>query len=64
MLRGMTNERTYIRAGRFIDVVAGEVRHAQLITIRGDRIESVEPESGDVSRGRPRPLRLHRVCPA
>jgi imidazolonepropionase-like amidohydrolase len=51
MLRRMTNERTYIRAGRFIDVVAGAVRHAQLITIRGDRIESVEPETGTYPEG-------------
>jgi adenine deaminase len=51
MLRRMTNEPTFIRAGRFVDVIAGEVRHAQLITIRGDRIESVEPESGTYPEG-------------
>jgi imidazolonepropionase-like amidohydrolase len=47
----MTDDLKWIRAGRFIDVVAGEVRHAQLITIRGDRIESVEPESGTYPSG-------------
>jgi imidazolonepropionase-like amidohydrolase len=47
MLRAMaSNDLRWIRAGRFVDVVAGEVRNAQLITIRGDRIESVEPETG------------------
>jgi imidazolonepropionase-like amidohydrolase len=51
MLRRMTNERTFIRAGRFVDVLAGEVRLAQLITIRGDRIESIEPESGTYPAG-------------
>jgi imidazolonepropionase-like amidohydrolase len=40
-----------IRAGRLVDVVAGEVRNAQLITIRGDRIESVEPETGSYPEG-------------
>jgi imidazolonepropionase-like amidohydrolase len=40
-----------IRAGRLVDVVAGEVRTAQLITIRGDRIESVEPETGRYPEG-------------
>jgi imidazolonepropionase-like amidohydrolase len=47
----MTDDLKWIRAGQFIDVVAGEVRHAQLITIRGDRIESVEPESGTYPSG-------------
>jgi imidazolonepropionase-like amidohydrolase len=35
-----------IRAGRLVDVVAGEVRPAQVVTIRGDRIESVDPDDG------------------
>lgn len=40
-----------IRAGRLVDVVADEVRTAQLITVRGDRIESVEPETGRYPEG-------------
>jgi imidazolonepropionase-like amidohydrolase len=52
MLRSMVaNDVRTIRAGRFVDVVAGEVRRAQLIKIRGDRIESVEPESGTYPDG-------------
>lgn len=47
----MTDDFKWIRAGRLVDVVAGEVRHAQLITIRGDRIESVEPETGTYPSG-------------
>ena len=35
-----------VRAGRLVDVVAGEVRTAQVLTIRGDRVESVTPDEG------------------
>ena len=46
----MTNDdRTVIRAGRFIDVMAQEVRTDQLITVSGDRVESVEPAGADSS---------------
>jgi imidazolonepropionase-like amidohydrolase len=41
------NDLTVVRAGRLVDVVAGEVRRAQVVTIRGDRIESVEPDRGE-----------------
>jgi imidazolonepropionase-like amidohydrolase len=58
----MTNDRTRIRAGRLVDVVAGEVRQAQLITIRGDRIESVEPETGTYPEG-VLDLSAHTVLP-
>jgi imidazolonepropionase-like amidohydrolase len=37
---------TLIRAGRLIDTVAGEVRRAQVIHVRGDRIETVAPDEG------------------
>ncbi|HET7234986.1 MAG TPA: amidohydrolase family protein [Actinomycetota bacterium] len=37
---------TSIRAGRLVDVVAGDVLRAQVLTIRGDRIEAVEPDEG------------------
>ena len=40
------SDRTLVRAGRFVDVVAGEVLRAQVIAIRGDRIESVEADEG------------------
>ena len=33
----------YIKAGTMIDVQAGEIRHDQVITIRGERIERVDP---------------------
>ena len=36
-------ERTAIRAGRLVDVEAGEVRRDQTILIRGERIEAVLP---------------------
>jgi len=63
MLGGMaSNDLKWIRAGRFVDVIAGEVRHAQLITIRGDRIESVEPESGTYPEG-VRDLSAYTVLP-
>ena len=37
---------TLIRAGRLIDTVAGEVRRAQVVHVRGDRIEAVGPDEG------------------
>jgi imidazolonepropionase-like amidohydrolase len=45
----MAGERTAIRAGRLVDVEAGEVRRDQTILIHGDRIEAV------VSAGEPIP---------
>lgn len=46
----MTNDdRIFIRAGRFIDVVAKEVRADQLITVVGDRVESVEPAGAEIA---------------
>jgi imidazolonepropionase-like amidohydrolase len=37
---------TLIRAGRLVDTVAGEVRRAQVVHVRGDRIEAVTPDEG------------------
>lgn len=37
---------TRIRVGRLIDVVAGEVLAERVLSIRGDRIERVEPDDG------------------
>lgn len=48
----MSDERrTVIRAGRLVDVAAGEVRSAHEIVVRGDRIESVGPDDGHVPAG-------------
>jgi imidazolonepropionase-like amidohydrolase len=43
---------TTIRAGRLIDVTAGEVLRAQVIVVRGERIESVGPDQGSYPEGR------------
>ena len=52
-----------IRAGRFVDVVAGEVRRAQLITVRGDRVASVGPDEGRYPEGRVLDLSSATVLP-
>jgi imidazolonepropionase-like amidohydrolase len=55
---------TFVRAGRLVDVVAGEVRTGQLIAIRGDRVESVSPDEGTVPNGaRVLDLSGHTVLP-
>jgi imidazolonepropionase-like amidohydrolase len=46
-----TDALTFIRAGRLVDVVAGEVRDAQAITVRGDRVESVGGDDDSVPEG-------------
>ena len=40
-----------IRAGRLVDVDKGEVRRDQLIVVRGERIEAVQPGSAKVPAG-------------
>ncbi len=47
----MPDRHVVIRAGRLVDVVAGVVRSAKLVTIRGDRIESVSDDGGGVPDG-------------
>jgi imidazolonepropionase-like amidohydrolase len=42
---------TAIRAGRLVDVEKGEIRRDQLIVIRGDRIEAVQPGSTKAPAG-------------
>ena len=37
------SEVTRIRAGHLVDVVAGKVLADQLVTVRGERIDAVEP---------------------
>jgi imidazolonepropionase-like amidohydrolase len=58
------NDVILIRAGRLVDVVTGEVHRAQLITIRGDRIEFVGPDEGKIVGGaRVVDLSSHTVLP-
>ena len=40
-----------IRAGRLVDVDKGEVRRDQVILVRGDRIEAVQPAAGRIPAG-------------
>ena len=55
---------TQVRAGRLIDVVAGEVLLAQVVTIRGERIEAVEPDGRVYAAGaRVLDLSNHTVLP-
>jgi imidazolonepropionase-like amidohydrolase len=55
---------TQVRAGRLVDVVAGEVLRAQVITIRDERIESVEPDVGTYVEGaRVLDLSNHTILP-
>jgi len=42
---------TAIRAGRLVDVEKGEVRRDQLVLVRGERIESVQPGSARIPAG-------------
>jgi imidazolonepropionase-like amidohydrolase len=60
----VTEDLVQIRAGRLVDVVAGEVRRAQVVTIRGERIESVGPDEGRYADGvRVLDLSNHTVLP-
>jgi imidazolonepropionase-like amidohydrolase len=42
---------TIIRAGRLIDVDRGEMRRDQLVLVRGERIESVQPTWSKIPSG-------------
>jgi imidazolonepropionase-like amidohydrolase len=42
---------TAIRAGRLVDVDKGEVRRDQVVLVRGERIESVQPGSARIPAG-------------
>ena len=42
---------TAIRAGRLVDVARGEIRRDQVVLVRGDRIEAVQPGSGKIPDG-------------
>ncbi|MBA2459244.1 MAG: amidohydrolase family protein [Gemmatimonadales bacterium] len=55
---------TAIRAGRLIDVARGEMRRDQLIIVRGERIESVQPGATRIPAGaRVMDLSRHTVLP-
>ncbi len=47
----MTDERIVVRAGALVDTRAGELRHAQAVTVVGDRVGSVEPDRGSYPAG-------------
>ena len=52
MLRAMAaDELVLIRAGRFIDVLSGEVRARQAVLVRGDRVQSVGEDDGSAPEG-------------
>jgi imidazolonepropionase-like amidohydrolase len=46
-----TTDTTLIRAGMLLDVHTGEARHAQVVAVRGDHIEGVEPDRGRYDAG-------------
>ena len=50
-LRAGAEDLTAIRAGRFIDVERGEVRRDQVLLVRGERIEAVQPASAPLPAG-------------
>ena len=55
---------TVIRAGRFVDVAAGEARSGQAIVVRGERIAEVRPDDGTVPEdAREIDLSRHTVLP-
>ncbi len=55
---------TAIRAGRLVDVERGEVRRDQLIIVRGERIESLQPGATRIPAGaRVIDLSRHTVLP-
>jgi imidazolonepropionase-like amidohydrolase len=55
---------TLVRAGRLVDVVAGEVGTDRVVAIRGERIETVGPDDGSAPEGaRVVDLRRYTVLP-
>jgi imidazolonepropionase-like amidohydrolase len=58
------NDLTVIRAGRLVDVVAGEVSRDQAVVVAGERIDSVGPDAGTFPPGaRVIDLSAHTVSP-
>jgi len=55
---------TAIKAGRLVDVDRGEIRRNQVILVRGDRIEAIQPASANLPSGaRPVDLMGYTVIP-
>jgi imidazolonepropionase-like amidohydrolase len=52
-----------IRAGRLVDAAAGELLRAQVLVVRGQRIESVGPDQGNYPEGRVIDLSARTVLP-
>ncbi len=52
-----------IRAGRLVDPAAGEMLHAQVLIVRGERIESIDPDRGSYPDGRVIDLSAKTVLP-
>jgi imidazolonepropionase-like amidohydrolase len=62
--RDFTPQVIAIRAGRLVDVERGEVRRDQLIVVRGDRIEAIQPGASKPPAGaRVIDLSKHTVMP-
>ena len=62
--RDSTPQVIAIRAGRLVDVERGEVRRDQLIVVRGDRIEAIQPGASKPPAGaRVIDLSKHTVMP-
>jgi imidazolonepropionase-like amidohydrolase len=51
MLRRMPNDRTFVRAGRLVDVLDGKVLERQVIEIEDDRIASIGVDDGSSPEG-------------
>ena len=49
--QAVASEIVAIRAGRLVDVEKGEVRRDQVILVRGERVEAVQPASAKVPAG-------------
>jgi imidazolonepropionase-like amidohydrolase len=55
---------TVVRCGHLVDVVAGEVLADRVVLVRGERVESVGPDEGDLPSGAEvLDLREHTVTP-
>ena len=63
MLRRVSDQRTVIRAGRLVDVLAGEVLTDRAVEIDGERIVSVGPDAGEHPDAKVFDLREHTVMP-
>jgi imidazolonepropionase-like amidohydrolase len=59
-----SDAQTVVRCGRLVDVMAGEVLADRVVLVRGERVESVGPDEGDLPEGAEvLDLREHTVIP-